>query len=220
MLVNLPVQYVSTCLSLFLLHTSAFFVTPKQLLWQQSMWHVVKWQHREAPAGLFDRHSRAHLNSTFVLRGMQIAGVHLRLCASASAWLSIYLLCRITVNHVRYQRDLPIQERGRSQVQWNLVCHHHCDVHSWRNWLNCPTWESTERSRMSVVSSHTQKCIYIVANVHGKIWHFFVMTDFSYILGNMLITILPSLSISYCAGPSSQLAWLSLNDWEWVKTAR
>lgn len=59
--------------------------------------------------------------------------------------LPCYLLRRVAVNHVRHERDLPVQEGGRSQVQWNVVCHHHCDVHSWRNSLNCPTWESTER---------------------------------------------------------------------------
>lgn len=61
--------------------------------------------------------------------------------------VSIYLLRCVTVNHVRHERDLPVQEGGRSQVQWNLVCHHHCDVHSWRNSLNCPTWESTQKER-------------------------------------------------------------------------
>lgn len=61
--------------------------------------------------------------------------------------VSVYLLRCVTVNHVRHERDLPVQEGGWGQVQWNLVCHHHCDVHSWRNWLNCPTWESTERER-------------------------------------------------------------------------
>lgn len=68
-------------------------------------------------------------------------------CVCVCACACGYLLCRITVNHVRQKGDLPIQERGRSQVQWNLVCHHHCDVHSWRNSLNCPTWESTETER-------------------------------------------------------------------------
>lgn len=58
-----------------------------------------------------------------------------------------YLLRRVAVNHVRHERDLPVQEGGRSQVQWNVVCHHHCDVHSWRNSLNCPTWESTETEK-------------------------------------------------------------------------
>lgn len=56
----------------------------------------------------------------------------------------VYLLGCLTINHVRHERDLPVQEGGRSQVQWNLVCHHHCDVHSWRNWLNFLTWKSTE----------------------------------------------------------------------------
>lgn len=59
--------------------------------------------------------------------------------------VTVYLLHGVAVNHVRHERDIPVQEGGRSQVQWNLVCHHHCDVHSWRNSLNCPTWESTEK---------------------------------------------------------------------------
>lgn len=78
----------------------------------------------------------------------------------------IYLLCCVTVNHVRHEWELSIQEGGRSQVQWNLVCHHHCDVHSWRNWLNCPTWESTEREsiRTSSFFRHIHNCILKIKN--------------------------------------------------------
>lgn len=90
----------------------------------------------------------------------------------------VYLLRCITVNHVRHERDLPVQEGGRSQVQWNLVCHHHCDVHSWRNSLNCPTWESTETLDVSSVQilAHTDSTaingFFHVSHVeHRKLWH-------------------------------------------------
>lgn len=69
--------------------------------------------------------------------------VTLEICRRAR--VIVYLLHGVTVNHVRHERDIPVEEGGRSQVQWNLVCHHHCDVHSWRNSLNCPTWKSTEK---------------------------------------------------------------------------
>lgn len=81
-----------------------------------------------------------------------------------------YLLRRVSVNQVRHERDLPVHEGGRSQVQWNVVCHHHCDVHSWRNSLNCPTWESTERQKKGGrhVSMSSAENISCVKKIHLK----------------------------------------------------
>lgn len=155
---------------------------------------------------------------------------------------SIYLLCRIAVNHVRHERDLPVQEGGRSQVQRNLVCHHHCDVHSWRNWLNCPTWESTEIRNTLVTSIHSFKSLKLPCAEWFPLklllaifqTHFLSDQIFSFrplnllfgrncwtFLGNMLMSILAKcLSFLYWPGPRGQLAWLSHNDWERVEAAR
>lgn len=74
--------------------------------------------------------------------------------------VSVYLLHSVTVNHVRHERDIPVQEGGRSQVQWNLVCHHHCDVHSWRNSLNCPTWKSREKEGRLAQQGFRKTCLH------------------------------------------------------------
>lgn len=195
---------------------------------------------REVCAVLFDVHGYIHLTNMFVKQEMHIADIRVRLFVSA--WASIYLLCRIAVNHVRHERDLPVQEGGRSQVQRNLVCHHHCDVHSWRNWLNCPTWESTEIRNTSVTSIHSFKSLKLPCAEWYPLklllaifqTHFLSDQIFSFrpsnllfgrncwtFLGNMLMSILAKcLSFLYWPGPRGQLAWLSHNDWERVEAAR
>lgn len=140
-------------LRLFQLYDKSF-AAAAHYLWPQPMNHVTKGQQREVPAWLFDLNPCVHLVDLFVCVWQHR---NVERSFSKNNWIQttdarvrerVYLLCCITVNHVRNERDLPIQEGGRSQVQWNLVCHHHCDVHSWRNSLNCPTWESTETQRM------------------------------------------------------------------------
>lgn len=44
------------------------------------------------------------------------------------------LLWPIAIHNVRHHGYLPVQQRR--QLQRNLVGHHHCDVHSWRIFLN------------------------------------------------------------------------------------
>ena len=120
---------VCFCLFLFLLQDKRWRVTAWQLLITCGSHAWGMWRNDNK-----DKWVHGCLSSILVR-------IWVRVC------LCVYLLWSITVNHVRHEGDLPVQEGGRSQVQGNLVCHHHCDVHSWRNLLNCPTWGSTGRER-------------------------------------------------------------------------
>lgn len=148
-------------------------------LWQNRRRLVTKCQQREVPAWLVVVCPRWKIVCAFALSSCKDNWKAER----ATEWVSIYLLCCITVNHVRHERDLPVQEGGRSQVQWNLVCHHHCDVHSWRNSLNCPTWESTERIRNRGLQyfsytkqyTHTHKSLSHISIVSSGEGHTLVM---------------------------------------------
>lgn len=142
--------YVPVCI-LFLLHDKRLTSnssTALHYLRQPPMRHETKWPQRGVTACSLEEYSRVHLDDMYVYvdRGSLKEEGWTR-AFFYCVCVRVYLLRRIAVNHVRHERDLPVQEGGRSQVQWNLVCHHHCDVHSWRNSLNCPTWESTERER-------------------------------------------------------------------------
>jgi len=111
-------------------HASVFMSVPRDS--EAIYWHVTTRQQKR----------RACMSCVFAV----CVCVYVSVCVCVCVCVCVYLLGCVTVNHVRHERDLPVQQGGRSQVQWNLVCHHHCDVHSWRNSLNCPTWER-ERER-------------------------------------------------------------------------
>lgn len=54
------------------------------------------------------------------------------------------LLWSVAIHNVRHHGYLPIQQRR--QLQRDLVGHHHCDVHSWRIFLNgLPAREASVR---------------------------------------------------------------------------